>query len=154
MRTVRWCLTLSVVLVLTVAPGLAAGVDSGVMAEIDQMLKAYMQAFSNKDIDAVMGFYAPDAILMGTGPGERYDGTEGIREAYQQFVQSFDTLTSERTWIKLWVKGDVAWHMSMEEFTLYYKNVKSEYALNTSAVFEKRGGKWVFVSHHFSNLTR
>jgi len=154
MATIRLFLTLSVALVLAVAPGLAAGADSGETAEIDQMLQAYRQAFNNKDIDGVMGFYAPDAILMGTGPGERYDGTEGIREAYLQFFQASDKQTSEQTWLKVWVKGDVAWGMSMNQFTLYYKNVKSEYALNTSATFEKRDGKWVFVSHHFSNLTR
>ena len=152
MGKVRLFLILVVVFVLSAAPCLAAGADSGAVAEIDRMLKSYSEAFSNKDVDAVLGFYAPDAILMGTGPGERYDGREGIREAYLQFVGSFEKRTTETTWAKTWVKGDVAWTMSMSQFTTYKKNVKNEFAINTSVVLEKRNGKWVFVTHHFSNL--
>jgi uncharacterized protein (TIGR02246 family) len=154
MATVRWFFTLAVVLVLAVAPVLAAEPGSGTMAEIDQMLKSYSQAFSNKNAEAVMGFYAPEALLMGTGPGERYEGSAEIRDAYLHFFESYDKQTSERTWHKVWVKGDVAWGISMEQFTTYFKNVKNEFAINTSVVLEKRNGKWVIVSHHFSNLVQ
>lgn len=154
MGKVRLFSTLLVVFLLSGAPGLAAGVDSAVMAEIDQMMAAYGQAFNNKDVNAVLGFYAPDAVLMGTGPGERYEGHEGIGEAYRQFVQSYDKQTSERTWLKIWVKGDLAWGMTMAQYTTYYKNAKSEFAVNNSVVLEKRNGKWLFVSHHFSSLVR
>ena len=154
MATVRLSLAFLMVLVLAGAPGPAAGADSAAMAEIEQMLAAYGQAFNNKDVDAVLGFYAPEAVLMGTGPGERYEGHEGIREAYLQFVQSYDKQTSERTWLKVWVKGDVVWGMTMSQYTTYYKNAKSEFAVNNSVVLEKRNGKWLFVSNHFSNLVR
>ncbi len=154
MAMTRLFLTLLVVFVLTAAPCLAAEADPGVIAELDQMLKSYSQAFKDKDVDAVMGLFAPDAVLMGTGPGERYDGTEEIRAAHLQFFGSYDKLTTERTWFKIWVKGDAAWAMTMAHHTTYNKNVKNEFALNTSVVFEKRNGKWVFVSQHFSNLVR
>ena len=154
MATVRLFLTLLVFFVAAAAPCLAAEADPVVLAEIEQMLNSYSQAFNNKDVNAVMGFYAPDAVLMGTGPGERYDGTEEIRAAHLQFFGSYDKVTTERTWLKTWVKGDAAWAMTMAHFTSYNKNVKNEFAINTSVVFEKRNGKWVFVSHHFSNLVR
>jgi len=154
MAKVRLFLTLLVVFVLAAVPCLAAEADSGVMAELVESYKSYIQAFNNKDVDAVMGFYAPDAILMGTGPGERYEGAEGIRDAHLHFFGTYDKQTSELTWHKVWVKGDVVWLMTMEQFTAYYKNVKNEFAINSSVVMEKRNGKWVIVSLHFSNLVR
>lgn len=152
MAKVRLFLSLIVVVVLAASPCVAAKADSGAKAEIGQIIKTHNQAFDNKDIDAVMGFYAPDAILMGTGPGERYDGTDEIREAHAHFFESYDKQRSELTWHKTWINGDVAWVMAMKQYTLYNKNVKNEFALNWSVVLEKRDGKWVFVSLHFSNL--
>ena len=152
MAKVRLFLSLVVVVALAASPCLAAENDSGAMAEIEQMIKSHNQAYDNKDIDAIMEFFAPDAILMGTGPGERYEGTEEIREAHVHFFESYDKQTSELTWHKIWVNGDVAWCMAMKQYTLYNKNVKNEFALNWSVVLEKQNGKWVFVSLHFSNL--
>lgn len=152
MSIVRMVLSMVMVAVLAASPCMAAEADSGEMSEINQMLKAHGQAFDNKDIDAVMGMYSPEAVLMGTGPGERYEGAEEIKEAHRHFFESFDKQTSELTWHKFGVKGDVAWGMAMKHYTAYNKNVKNEYALNWSAVLEKQNGKWVFVSVHFSNL--
>ena len=154
MKTVRLFLLSLVAVILAAATCLAAEPDPRVKAELTQMLSSYSEAFNKKDVDAVMAFYTPDAVLMGTGPGERYDGPEGIREAYLQFVQSYDKQTSERTWLKVWANGDVAWGMTMVQYTTYNKNVKSEFAVNNSVVLEKRNGKWLFVSHHFSTLVR
>lgn len=152
MAKVRLLLPFIMVVVLAASPGLASEANSDAMAEIDQMIKSHNQAYDNKDIDAVMAFYAPDAVLMGSGPGERYDGTEEIRDAHIHFFESYDKQTSELTWHKTRVNGDVAWSMSMKQYTLYNKNVKNEFALNWSVVLEKQNGKWVFVSLHFSNL--
>lgn len=152
MTKVPLFLFLIVIVALAASPCLAAESDSGEIAEIEQMIKSHNQAYNKKDIDAVVQFYAPDAILMGTGPGERYEGTEEIRDAHVHFFESYDKQTSELTWHKTWVNGDVAWSMSMKQYTLYNKNVKNEFALNWSVVLEKQNGKWVFVSLHFSNL--
>jgi len=154
MEKIRIYFILLIFFILTAAPCAAAEADSNATAEIDQMINAYSEAFSSKDVDAVIGFYAPDAVLMGTGPGERYDGSDEIRDAYLHFVATYDKQTSQITWRKICVKGTVAWGMSMSQFTTYNKNVKNEFAINTSVVLEKQDGKWVFVSHHFSNLIR
>lgn len=145
-------LALVVVVVLGASPCLAAETDTSAIAEIEQMIQSHNQAYNNKDIDAVMEFYAANAILMGTGPGERYEGAEEIRDAHVHFFESYDKQTSEVTWHKIWINGDVAWSMEMRQYTLYNKNVKNEFALNWSVVLEKQNGKWVFVSLHFSNL--
>lgn len=139
-------------MLLAASPCMAAEADSAVMTEIEQMLKAHGEAFDKKDLDAVMGFYAPEAVLMGTGPGERYEGTEEIKEAHRHFFESFDKQTSVPTWHKFGIKGDVAWGLVMKHYTAYHKNMKNEYALNWSTAIEKQNGKWVFVSVHFSNL--
>ncbi len=92
---------------------------------------------------------------MGVGPGERWVGKEEIADAYRHFFMDFDrgSLSTECSWHSLDVQGDVAWTMTMCNFTDYLKNVKREYAIKFSAVFERFEGRWYFVTVHFSNLT-
>ncbi len=134
------------------APCIAAEVNPETKAEIKAFLNQYRDAFKMKNIDAVMAMYAPDAVLMGTGPGELYEGQDAIRKAHVEFFKSFDKEEPSIEWFKAGAKGDVAWIAAAVKFTSSLKDKKGEFQLNSTSILEKRNGKWVFIVRHFSNL--
>jgi uncharacterized protein (TIGR02246 family) len=124
-------------------------------AEIDVVKKTivdHSKDFDKKDTKAAVSFYADDAVIMGTGAGELYAGKEKITEAFAQFFSSFDTEKREVLYHEVKLNGDVAWTMSSVLFTSTFKDKQSKYHLNVTRVLEKRDGKWLCVSEHFSNL--
>ncbi len=149
------CVYLVIVALLAVVPCSAQDTTEKLDAEMLEFIKNYRQAFQEKDIDAVMSLYAPgqQAVLMGTGPGERYEGQEEIRAAHLEYFNSYDKEESKNTWHKIWVKGDIALVAVQTYITAYAKNVKEEFAINWSGAMEKQDGKWVFLSRHISNLS-
>ena len=79
---------------------LAAETDVDTDKELMEFVQKYRQAFEQKDIDGVMAMYAKDAVLMGTGPGERFVGAEEIRNAHVELFKTFDKEESTLTWHK------------------------------------------------------
>ena len=148
-------------LVVVVLPGLALAQDKAAPADISaplmEMLQKHDKALSEQDLDTIMSTYAPDGtiVMMGTGPGEVWAGKEEIADAYSHFFMDFNagTLTTECTWHKADQRGNIAWVMMMCNFTDYLKNVERKYALNISATFEQIDGQWYFRTFHSSNLT-
>jgi uncharacterized protein (TIGR02246 family) len=128
-----------------------------VEAEIIAVLGKHDQAMTQKDIDAVMALYAPGTktVMMGTGPGEKWVGTDEIKDAYAHFLQDYDkgTPTHDCYWKSVASEGDVAWLTAMCKTTDSLKGKKREFGLNVSAVFARQDGKWQIRLMHFSNLT-
>ena len=127
----------------------------GVGAEAIAAVDAYNKAIARKDLEACMAAYAPgpDVVLLGTGPGERWQGPDEIREAHVNFFSTFDKEVSEPTWRLARGSGDVAWVASMAHVTDFFKGEKNEFSLNISTVLVKKEGKWQIALCHFSNLT-
>jgi uncharacterized protein (TIGR02246 family) len=132
---------------------MAAQSDADVEKEIMEFVQKYRQAFEQKDLDGVMAFYAEDAVLIGTGPGERFEGAEEIRMAHTEYFKSFDKEESVLTWHKSNRNGDVVWIASMVSINSYFKNNKKEFALNSTMVLAKQEGTWKFVQRHISNIS-
>ncbi len=134
------------------APCVAADVSPETKAEFKAFLDQYRKAFSAKDADAVVAMYAPDAVLMGTGPGELYEGTDAIRNAHIEFFKSFDKEERTIEWMKVGTEGKVAWVVASMKFTSYMKDKKAEFLIHATTVLEKRDGKWLIIVRHISNL--
>ena len=100
-----------------------------------------------------MAMYAEDAVLLGTGPGERYEGSEEIRNAYTEYFNTFDKEEGTLTWYKAGHQGDVVWAAGMSRIRSYLKNVEREFGLNWTLVLSKRDGTWKFVQRHISNIS-
>ena len=58
--------------------------------EIKVSLKAHDVAMSSHSMDGVLACFAPDVVLMGSGPGELWTGTDETKEAYTKFFEGFD----------------------------------------------------------------
>jgi len=134
------------------SPCTAAEVKPETKAEFKAFLDQYRKAFNEKNADAVMAMYASDAVLIGTGPGELYEGSDDIRKAHVEFFKSFDKEERTIQWMKVGTKGNVAWIAATVKFNSYIKDKKTEFLINSTSVLEKRDGKWVIVVRHFSNL--
>ncbi len=119
------------------------------------VLESYETAFSAHDAAGVLKVFAPNAIVVGTGPGEIWGGAEEIGEAYKHLFALFDQ--GKQKFEPLFrdghVLGDMAWLMSMSKVSFTKGTQVTEFGLNSSVVFEKIGGKWLVRAMHFSNLT-
>src|SRR5262245_64572357 len=136
---------------------LAQTKPGAVRAEIAALLAKHDEALNRHDLDAVTALFAPDParpVLLGTGPGERYQGAAAIRAAYTEIFKDFDKGTSTHNcyWKEGGSDGALAWCAFMCKFSDSCAGKKREYELNVSAVAEKKQGNWYFVMVHWSNL--
>ncbi len=148
----RMGIALLLVVFFVAAPCVAADVSPETKAEFKAFLDQYRKAFSAKDADAVVAMYAPDAVLMGTGAGELYEGADAIRKAHIEFFESFDKEERTVEFMKVGTEGNVAWVVASMKFTSYIKDKKYEFLINSTTVLEKRDSKWLIVVRHISNL--
>ena len=122
---------------------------------VKALLDSYKKVFSAHDMAGLLNLFAPNALIIGTGPGEIWSGAAEIRTAYQRFFDLFDK--GQQTYESLFSDGhalsDMAWLATMLKVSFSKGADKTEFGLNLSAVFEKIGGKWLIRAMHFSNLT-
>lgn len=125
------------------------------LAALKELHDAYFKAFSAHDAAGVVALFTPNAIVVGTGPGEIWGGPEEIAEAHKNFFEAFDPgkQESEVLFRDGNVLGGMAWITSMSRVKFTKGADVTEFGLNSSVVFEKAGGKWLIRSMHFSNLT-
>jgi uncharacterized protein (TIGR02246 family) len=139
------------------APALAQNkaADAATIDALKAVFDNYEKAFSAHDAAGVLKVFAPNAIIMGTGPGEIWGGAAEITEAFKHFFELFDPgkQKSEPLFRDGHAVGDMAWLMSMSKVAFTKGTTTVEFGLNTSVVFEKIGGAWLVRAMHFSNIT-
>src|SRR5262245_42031775 len=152
----RWVLILTV-LSMGAPVCLAQAQGSKVDAGVSDLLKQHDDAMNQHNLDGVVALFAPGpkTVIIGTGPGERYQGREEIKTAYTEFFKDFDkgTLVHECYWREGGGSGNLKWGAAMCKMTDSKDGKKREYGLNVSVALEKRKDQWQFVMMHFSNLT-
>ena len=133
----------------------AADANGDSLGALKSLFDLYFKAFSAHDATAVLGLFAPSAVIVGTGPGEIWGGPEEIRSAHENFFQGFDPgkQESEPLFRDGNIVGDMAWLVSLAKVRFTKGEDVTEFGLNSSIVFEKTGGKWLIRAMHFSNLT-
>jgi uncharacterized protein (TIGR02246 family) len=127
----------------------AASVDA-----LKAMLDAYMKAFSAQDMPGVLKLFSPDAVVLGTGPGEIWGGRDEISTAHKNFFSLFDPgkHTQEVQFRDGHMIGDMAWLASMSSVSFTKGANTIQFGLNLSAVFERTGGAWQIRVLHMSNV--
>lgn len=124
--------------------------------QLADLLNQHDEALNKKDLTALMNLYADgsNTVVMGTGPGERYQGKDQIRNAFEHIVKDFDTGSQTRDcyWKTGGINGNMAWVSAMCKMGDARNKKKRSFELNVSAVFEKISEKWLLRSMHYSNV--
>jgi ketosteroid isomerase-like protein len=63
--------------------------------DLVELTRRIFQAFSGDDIDAVLSFYAPDAVLEPTGIGTSFEGAAAIRRFYEDWFRAYEEFEVE-----------------------------------------------------------
>lgn len=125
------------------------------LEKVKALLQAHDAAMGEHDLKGVLATFDDDAALMGTGPGEMWQGTDELKVAYEHFFMVFDKtnqdfkpkfrvggLSAESGW--LMTSGDVVGKRDGKAFS---------YPLNISLVVDKSADDWKITAMHFSTLT-
>jgi uncharacterized protein (TIGR02246 family) len=143
----------------TPAPTSAAtsAADPKVVDEIKAVLEKHDKALGEKNLDAVLETFAPapNTVVLGTGPSERWVGTQEIRAAYTEIFKDYDpgSMKVDCEWKNGNSDGTMAWLAATCVAKDSLKGKAREYPLNVSAAMVKQDGRWRFTMLHMSNPT-
>jgi len=133
--------------------------DPKLVEEVQELLAAHDKALNDQNLDAVLATFSndPKVVLLGTGQGERFVGTDAIRNAYTEILKDYDKGTFEPgcDWKTGGADADgkMAWLCATCAAKDSMKGVKREYVLNVSATVVKQDTGWKFIMLHMSNQT-
>lgn len=123
--------------------------------QIMALLQKHYDALNRHDLDAVLeSFVQGDrTVLMGTGPGQRWQGPEQIKAAYSRFFKEFDegTLSRQCDWKTGGISGEIGWLAASCRFSDSKQGKARQYDVNITGVLERLQGRWYFTSLHISN---
>jgi uncharacterized protein (TIGR02246 family) len=129
--------------------------DNPELEKVRAVLKAHDDAMTSHNLDGVLAVLSPKAVIMGTGPGEVWAGTEEIKDAYKHFFEGFDKGEQDFTY---YVKhgslgGDMGWLAVSGEIKAMKDGKAISFPMNVSVTVSKSADKWQIASMHFSTLT-
>lgn len=124
---------------------------AGPAEEANAVIDQWSATYSANDRDALVGLYAPDAILLGTTSPVISEGAEGIRKYFQELPGSGrkNTIVERRT-IVLSETSVVG--TGFYNFARTTENDTPRPSRFTMVV-TKRDGRWMIVHHHSSPLS-
>lgn len=125
------------------------------LEKIRAVLKAHDDAMTSHDLPGVLAVLSPKAMILGTGPGEVWSGTEEIKDAYTHFFEGFDKGQQEFTY---YVKhgelsAEMGWLLASGEVKGKKDGKDIAFPLNLSLTVSKASGNWLIAAMHFSTLT-
>ena len=124
-------------------------------AEFKKLIEDYYAAWSMLNTDAPAKYYAKDAdlIFYDIAP-MKYNGWQAYHDGVQKYF--FDTATSVKLVpnmndLKITRRGDVAWTTVTFHLTSALKaGGAMELDARHTAIWERRGGRWLIVHEHIS----
>jgi limonene-1,2-epoxide hydrolase len=104
------------------------------MNDAETIVRNFCAAFSRRDINEILGFFAADAVYHNI-PIDPVQGTEGIRAMLEQFVGPAESAEFEI--LHLAVNDNVVHTERVDRFRILGRDI----ALPVAGVFEIAGGK-------------
>ena len=123
--------------------------------KIRALLKAHDEAMTSHDFKGVMACFTEKPVIMGTGPGEIWVGSDEIKVAYEHFFEGFDKGQQDFEYqFKIGgVTPDMGWLMASGNITGKKDGKDFAFPVNISLTVAKNGGNWKIAAMHFSTLT-
>ena len=72
-------------------------IEESATRELVELVREWNEAFSRRDFDAAVSFYAPDGVFEGKVTGDRCEGRAAIRGFFEGFVATFEEYEVEST---------------------------------------------------------
>ncbi len=116
------------------------------------VLKQYWKAYEEQDARAILDLTVPDedAVFIGTGKDEIVYGPKGLRKALKRdFSQTQSTRVTMKN-VLVSSAGDAAWLYGECRMKAVTPAETMVLGGRFTAVFEKRGEKWLIAQSHFS----
>ncbi len=125
------------------------------LEKIKAVLKAHDDAMTSHNLEGVLAVLSPKAVIIGTGPGEIWSGTEEVKDAYEHFFADFDKGQQDFTYhVKFGeLSSEMGWLMASGEVKGKKEGKDFAFALNISLTVSKAGGDWKIAAMHFSTMT-
>jgi uncharacterized protein (TIGR02246 family) len=126
--------------------------DSRTEEEVKATLHRLTNAFRNRDLNAFLECFTPDAdvVLYGTGADEKRIGPEQIRIQVERDWAQSESAEMLFTWTSVSAAGPVAWVAVDGAFKFIAGGQDGTIPVRVSIVLEKREGRWLIVHAHFS----
>ena len=128
--------------------------DETELEKIKTLFKSHDEAMTQHDLKGVLATLDDHAAVMGTGPGEMWQGKEELKIAYEHFFMAFDK--GEQDYKPSFRVGglstDMGWLMTSGNVVGKRGGKAFSYPLNISLTVEKADGAWKINAMHFSTL--
>ena len=120
--------------------------------EVAGLIQAFLEAYSNKDLNRMMGCFAEDSdcVVIGASEAERVAGLSAIRASFSRDIQEADFIAFEPTWQCISGTDRVAWVLMECIVSLTVRGITSEIKTRWTLITEKRDSFWLIRHSHFS----
>jgi len=126
--------------------------DPKTEAAVVNIVKQGFEAFTKRDLDAVLAFFAPDpdVVVIGTGGDEKCVGLAQIRNIFERAFAQFEEASFKFGWHSVSAAGSVA--LLATDATLYVKTSDRQISeqVRLTVVLEQRGDRWLIIQWHDS----
>ena len=126
--------------------------DPKTEAAVVNIVKQGFEAFTKRDLDAVIAFFAPDpdVVVIGTGGDEKCVGLAEIRNIFERAFAQFEEASFKFGWHSVSAAGSVA--LLATDVTLYVKTSDRQISeqVRLTVVLEQRGDRWLIIQWHDS----
>ncbi len=121
-------------------------------AEVMSVLERFNEAWSERDLEALIDLLAPDpdVVLYGTGVEERRIGLDEICAHAEEAWSQTDSLYQEVGWHSITVWNDVAWVAADSVAHVETEGRALQFPLRQTGVLIERDGKWLITQWHAS----
>ncbi len=126
--------------------------DKKIQDEIMAVMDAFCSAYEQRDMAAVLDCMArdDDVITFGAGDDERSQGLEELKEQLARDWSESDEATLEIGKHSVSCAGCCAWIAALAVIHVRLDDEVFDYDTRLTAVFEKRGDKWLIMHWHLS----
>jgi ketosteroid isomerase-like protein len=133
---------------------ISSAANSSAVAQIQQKVDGFRHSVLTMSMPGMANYYwnSPDVVVFDVVPPLRYVGWDSFRQDWQGFFDSFEKISVyDWTDVHIEAEGDMGWMRALVHMVGTFKDGKSiDMAFRDTAIFERKGGKWVVVHDHGS----
>jgi ketosteroid isomerase-like protein len=126
--------------------------DAKTEAEVRALLTKLTDSYGKRDLEGLMGCFAPDpdVVMYGTGIDEKRIGPAEIRIQAQRDWDQAEAISMTFDWMSVSAAGPVAWAAVDGAFKLHAGGQEFILPARGTFVLEKRDDRWLVAQGHFS----